>query len=232
MISIVHSLKLLLGGPPNLPIIGGDVFVLGSAPDPVIPTDMLTHATIFSVNGSQATLDKYGVECPHFTFMRANMWRKHEVDRATLDVLRGRRTENLIIVAQQSGKTQVQFDRQTQCLSDIGYEFNNVHFLRKPDRYLIVGGKKTGLKSKLVSRSGASMGICAIMSGLYMGANSVTFAGLSFRTMGHSYNGLDHHRHHLDEDAKVLERAQQRGNAIFTCDSSFAEDSGTALYNT
>lgn len=231
MISIAHSIKRFVGDRPNLPDVHGDVFVLGSAPDPVIPLNLLQNATIFSVNGSQATLDKYGVECPHFTFMRSNMSGQREVNSATLDALRGRRTENLVIVAASSKNTEVQFKQQVQTLSDIGYQFNNLYFLRKSHRYQIASGGRTGLQSLLVHRFGASMGICGIMSGLYMGADRVIFAGLSFRTAGYSYNSLALIRDHVDEDAKVLTRARQRGDAILTCDTTFAEDSGIPLYS-
>ncbi len=231
MISVAHSLKRLLGDRPDLPAIGGKVFVLGSAPDPFIPTSLLKEATIFSVNGSQATLDKYGVACPDFTFMRSNMSGKREVNSATLDALRGRRTQNLVIVAASSKNTDVQFKRQIETLSDIGYQFGNLYFLRKSHRYQIASGGGTGLQSLLVHRYGASMGICGIMSGLYMGASQVIFAGLSFRTAGYSYNSLALTRDHIDEDAKVLARARQRGDRILTCDSSFAEDSGIPLYS-
>lgn len=230
MISFVHSLKRLLGDRPDLPAVEADVFVIGSAPDPSVPTDLLKSATIFSVNGSQAALDQYGVSRPHFTFMRSNMSGQRDANTATLDALRGRQTETLVIVAASSKNTDVQFKQQRQSLSDIGYEFDNLYFLRKSHRYQIASGGRTKLQSMLVSRYGASMGICGIMSGLYMGADRVFFAGLSFRTAGHSYNSLALARRHVEEDAKVLKRARQRGDAILTCDSAFSEDSGIPLY--
>ena len=231
MISINHSFKRLAGDRPSLPNLDGDVFILGSAPNPIIPRHLLTQSTVISVNGSQVMLNESGIKCPDFTFMRSNMWFEREVDRETLDVLRGRSTKNLVIVAATSKNSQIHFKRQIKCLSEIRYNFENLHLLSKSHRYQIVNGNGTGIRSVLVSRLSASLGLCAVMGGLYMGARRAIFSGISFRNSGYAYNSSNHERRHLEGDVEVVRSALQQGQAILTCDQSFAEDTGVGLYS-
>ena len=75
------------------------------------------------------------------------------------------------------------------------------------------------------------MGMDAIMSARYLGAEKIVFSGLSFRSNGYSYNDTNLHRKHVDYDRKVIDYCVKNQLEIYTCDPDFAADTGVALFN-
>ncbi len=112
---------------PTLPVVAGNAFVFGSAPNPVVSRELLHDSKIVTANASQVSLEAYGVEKPYITFMRSNMHEERDVDTNTLEALRGRCTEILIVISDNLSY----LEQQLRCLSGINYQYDEMFFVNK-----------------------------------------------------------------------------------------------------
>ena len=162
--------------------------------------------------------------------MRSNIWHDRLEDSTTRDALAGNATRQLVIVSASSRDGKKFFQKQLQCLDEIGYTYDSVHYLSKSRKFQLVSGGLYGRYYPVVYRHTTSMGMNAIMASRYLGADKIVFSGLSFRSKGYSYNDTDLYRKHVDDDREVMEYCVKNNHEIYTCDPDFAADTGLALF--
>jgi len=210
----------------TLPVINGEAFVFGAAPNPVVSKDLLRTATIVTANASQLFLEAYGVSKPHVTFMRTNMSAGRDVDVMKLEALRDRQTGLLMLMAEQDAECRAQL----ALLSKVNYRFDRL-LIATPVQRSMLQNRVLGTRWHfLLKRFRPSMGFQAIMFCLGMGASSVAVAGISFRSDGCSFSSLQYKRKHIDGDYDILKRMRRRGLPIYALEQEFAADTGLSRW--
>ena len=218
-----RSIRGLFRAAPDLPVIDGDAFVFGAAPNPVVPETLLETATIVTANASQVSLERHGVTKPHITCMRGNMALGTASDMMKLDKLRGRQTGTLVIYEHRSDPKS---EAQLGLLEKAGYRYDDLRILDRVDRCVVENRQLNPERPFLLKRYEASMGLLSTMLCLSMGARRVAISGVSFRTDGCSFSDLDYKRIHVDGDLEILARMCRLGMPVFAVDEEMATDSG------
>jgi hypothetical protein len=222
MYSVRLSWGALFENELKLPAIGGEAFVFGAAPNPVIPESLLRNATIATANASQIPLEAYGVRKPHVTFMRTNMSNGRDVDVMKLEALRDRQTGLLVLMAEQDAECR----DQLALLAAVNYRFDDL-LIATPVQRSMIQNRVLGTRARfLLKRFRPSMGFQAVMFCLGMKASSVAIAGVSFRSDGCSFSSLSYKRKHVDGDHAVLAVLRQRGLPLYAVEEEFAADTG------
>lgn len=207
----------------HLPKFSGPCFVLGSAPNPLVPEGFGEQWQFWTVNASQAGVDALSLGDPDVTVMSAQMLGDRPANVAGKAALKGRRTGQLIVIERGFDAAQI-----VGILRDIGYAIGKLYFISHFQRAVLV---RKLLKADLAYGSGeqkVSTGVFAILLALRQGLSPVVVGGLSLSSGGHSYNQLSHKREHVDVDARAL--ALIRQFPVFTTNEQFSRDSGVPLW--
>lgn len=203
------------------------VFALGSAPGASPPPGKKEDWEVITINGSQASLEKLGLETtPTATIFNTSLIKtKYNVNVAARKVLRGCRTENLVVL---SGSTS--FRKKLHVifrLLMLNYRYKTLSILSTSDRISIM---EDILRMKLPEREQQpSNGIFTVLLALHLGAERVLMSGFSLSKQGHAYNNLNFKRAHTTGDLLTLRRAVEVGLPIFTNDEEFSKESGIPL---
>lgn len=207
----------------HLPRFSGPCFLLGSAPNPVVPEGFGENWQFWTVNASQAGVDGYPLGDPDVTVMSAQMLGDKPANVAGKAALSGRRTGQLIVI-----ERGFRAERIVEILREIGFSIGRLHFISHFQRAVLV---RKLLKADLAYGSGEqkiSTGVFAILLAIRQGLSPMVVGGLSLSSGGHSYNQLSHKREHLDVDAQALALIRQL--PVFTTDMQFSRDSGIPLW--
>jgi hypothetical protein len=200
-----------------LPSINGDAFVLGAAPDPVIPEELLHHATFVTANASQIYLERFGIARPHITLMRSNMDDGEATSVAKLKSLAGRRTGLLVLFPRRTDPTCA---IQRELLDAVGYGYDDCLVMHRLDAGSVHSRVLNPAMPHLHIRIEPSMGLRAVLHGLAAGVSRVAVAGVSFRSSGCSYLDLAYERIHVEGDREIFGRIRQLGLPVFPTDSA------------
>ncbi|MFV2034741.1 MAG: hypothetical protein ACC631_06475 [Halocynthiibacter sp.] len=223
MYYLSRSIRALFRKEQNLPTLEGEAFVFGAAPNPAIPKELLSKASIVTANASQIFLERYGVTKPHITCMRTDMAEGRDVDVMKLESLRDRQTGLLVLIA---GRKDPKCEAQLALLAKVNYRFEEVQVLHRVDRCVIHNRLLDSRKPFLLKRFDPSMGLEAILLCLAMGARRVATAGISFRSDGCSFSDLDYKRIHVEADLEIFRRICRLGLPVYAVDEDLAFDSG------
>lgn len=109
---------------------------------------------------------------------------------------------------------------------DVRYE--SLMRATKPEREAIVDAVSGGLPADIGEVGKVTNGVAALCYALFMGVPSVTLAGFSITTMGHSYDDKGRIRRQIAEDTFVLTRLKDRGD-VFTTELDLSEGIGLPL---
>ncbi|SIO08882.1 hypothetical protein SAMN05444002_2628 [Vannielia litorea] len=206
----------------------GDVLVFGSAPDPVVPPELLEGHTIITANAAQLSLEALGVEAPHITCMRSTMGDGKATSADKLKRLAGRRTGHLVLFPLREDP---QCEVQRRLLAEIGYTYDTLQVLHRLDVGTIYNSVLHPGPVTLHRSYGPSMGLRAVLLALAAGASRVAVAGISFRSGGASYTTMDYTRIHVDADQGIFARLRDLGLPVFATDRALSEDTGLPLWS-
>ena len=218
-----RSLRSLFCTPPRLPRVSGRVLVFGSAPSPHVSSELVSMATIVTANASQLTLERYGVACPHITFMRPNMWDDRATSKMKREALGDRRTG---LLAVEAPKDDPKCDRLLAALREVNYRFDELLILDRLESCVVQTRMLHPRSSSLVRKYDLSMGLRAILTCLAMGADELAVSGISLKSDGCSFSDLSYQRKHKEADRQILNRIRHLGLPVFPADRELAAESG------
>ncbi|NRP72134.1 hypothetical protein ILFOPFJJ_03030 [Ensifer psoraleae] len=185
--------------------------ILGSAPSPTIPPDLIGHCARVDVNNSGKTANALGLPRADLTFRkRKKSWEEHPYVR----------TRGLLWL-----HTKPLWVMYLKLLSMPRVRYKSLMRATKDEREAIVDVVSGGLPSDIGELGKVTNGVAAVCYGLFVGVPSVTLAGFSVTKMGHSYDDKGRIRRQIAEDTFVLTRLKNRGN-VFTTELELSEHIG------
>jgi hypothetical protein len=191
-------------------------FVLGGAPEPTLPTELVaTHARV-DINNSGRTAVALGMGRADLSIRRAKAsWSAHpELD--TRGLIWFTEKNILLLRLELWHRRHASVDslvRVKRTLRDalvahvVGPEIKDVGKLGKP-----------------------SNGIVAVCFGLYFGVPEIVLTGVSLTQQGHSYDQLNRPRKQVDEDLHVLQ-ILSRDARVATTERELAVTTGLRLWS-
>ncbi|WP_342587317.1 hypothetical protein [Pseudaminobacter soli (ex Li et al. 2025)] len=188
--------------------------ILGSAPSPTIPFDLVGHCARVDVNNSGKTANALGLPPADLTFRkRKKSWEEHPHVR----------TRGLLWL-----HTQPLWVMYLSLLAKPRVRYESLMRATKAEREAIVDVVTGGLPSDVGDVGHVTNGVAALCYALFTGVPSVTLAGFSITKMGHSYDNKGKIRRQIAEDTFVLTRLKDRGN-VFTTELDLAQHVGLPL---
>ena len=174
---------------------GKRVLVLGSAPNPLVPSTA-DFDTLVCINGSPRVAASFGLT-PHISLLgNHNCLASTPVAVACLSSLQYLRTEVLLYF-----DVYETHDSPAQILSRIKFQYDDLVVLSRSDRSAIVANA-IGL-SNYADVPEVSHGIVAACLAACGGAEQIILAGISL-SGGHSYIRSNTPRRHIADDTEVL----------------------------
>ncbi len=205
----------------------GPCLVLGSAPNPVIPSGFDAHWTFISVNASQAGAAAAGItRVPDLTVMSGQMLGTKPENLAGQAALRGGRTKQLLLIERGIATREA-----IPALRILDFRYD---VLRTMNHWERAGLTYRLLGEHLATGSGEdkiSTGVFAAVFSALRGHRPTVMSGFSLSSDGHSYNPLGHRRQHRRIDALALRMLAAPRYAVFSADADFAASSGLPLWD-
>ncbi len=189
--------------------------IMGSAPSPTLPPELLkTHARV-DINNSGRTADELGLGPADLTFRKKTKpWSEHPALR----------TRGLIWY-----NTVPAFMLRLRLLGLPQARVGKIMRATRANREAIVRHVAEASLREVGDRNKVTNGVAALCYALYVGVPEIVLAGLSLSKDGHSYNQANRTRIQVEEDAFVLARLKDRPN-IFTTEPDLAADTGIRLW--
>ncbi|MCA1440209.1 hypothetical protein I6F07_08270 [Ensifer sp. IC4062] len=185
--------------------------ILGSAPSPTIPPDLIGHCARVDINNSGKTANALGLPPADLTFRkRKKPWDEHPYVR-TRGLLRLHTKPLWVMYLQLLAKPHVRYKSLVRAT--------------KVEREAIVDIVSGGVPSDIGEVGKVTNGVAALCYALFTGVPSATLAGFSVTKMGHSYDDKGKIRRQIAEDTFVLTRLRDRGN-VFTTELELSEHIG------
>ncbi|RVK33123.1 hypothetical protein [Sinorhizobium meliloti] len=195
----------------RLGIIDKPWLILGSAPSPTIPPDLIGHCARVDVNNAGKTANALGLPPAELTFRkRKKSWEEHPYVR----------TRGLLWL-----HTKPIWVMYLKLLAMPQVRYKSLMRATKVEREAIVDAVSGGLPSDIGEVGKVTNGVAALCYALFMGVPTVTLAGFSVTKMGHSYNDKGKTRRQIAEDTFVLTQLRDRGN-VFTTELELSEHIG------
>ena len=192
-------------------------FVLGSAPEPTIPTDIADRAALVCINNAAATAARLGLPPPSLTFRNpAKEWNSVAGIKLPLVLWVSNKSPwgifwaKLFFAKARVGEIRAMSknDRTALFTHVLGTDLSGVGQLHKP-----------------------STGIFAALYGLFMGAPEIVLAGLSMERDGYSYGSLPGIQKHREEDRLALRILAERYPQVSTTERDVSEQTGVPLFS-
>ncbi|MCV3736430.1 hypothetical protein OCK02_09455 [Rhizobium sp. TRM96647] len=185
--------------------------ILGSAPSPTLPADLLEHCARVDVNNSGKTANALGLPPADLTFRkRKKSWEEHPYVR----------TRGLLWL-----HTKPLWMMHLKLLTMPHVRYSSLMRATRREREAIVNAVSGGLPADIGDVGKVTNGVATLCYALFTGVPSVTLAGFSLTKMGHSYDDKGKTRRQIAEDTFVLTRLRDRGN-IFTTEPDLSEHIG------
>ncbi|WP_437417048.1 hypothetical protein [Sinorhizobium meliloti] len=195
----------------RLGIIDKPWLILGSAPSPTIPPDLIGYCARVDVNNAGKTANALGLPPADLTFRkRKKSWEEHPYVR----------TRGLLWL-----HTKPIWVMYLKLLAMPHVRYKSLMRATKPEREAIVDAVSGGLPADIGEVGKVTNGVAALCYALFMGVPSVTLAGFSVTKMGHSYDDKGKTRRQIAEDTFVLTQLRDRGN-VFTTELELSEHIG------
>ncbi|WP_244564571.1 membrane-anchored protein [Rhizobium sullae] len=226
---IYRLIKYLLVRPEPVfdpTLIGKIVAVVGSAPQANMPANMDDTYRIVTINGSQHTVESWGVAKPHITIMQYNQIEGLNTNaREVRRILRGRETGTLYLMLWRHGRRQLE-----QGLRAFDYRCDNLEIIDRYRRVSLVRKVSGVLNFELDASTKYSNGIIAALLALNSNASAVILSGIDPSSAGHAYNHVGLARKHSEPDMNMIRRLIKLGMPIFTADPNVSEATGLPLW--
>ena len=195
----------------KLEILDRPWLVLGSAPNPTLPSDIVAHCARMDVNNAGKTANMLGLPAADLTFRkRKKSWEEHP------DV----RTRGLLWL-----HTRPLWVMRLKLLMKPSVRYRSLMRATKEEREAIVEHMCGGMPKDIGETGHVTNGVAALCYALFMGVPSVTLAGFSLTVMGHSYNEKGNTRRQIAEDAYVLSKLRERPD-VFTTEEGLSASIG------
>ncbi len=215
---------------------GETCLLIGSAPDPQIPTRE-HYSRCVCVNGSPFVAHQNAIAVDLTIFGGWSITQSKNPERKSwykLRNLRGLSTETLLYLEVSSSATKAK-----KIFED--FEFAYSKFLQMgPDLREIIVESAVGRLPELDGHRMVSNGVFSLALLMWLGAREIILTGFSFGP-GHSSLTknfidasavkVDHRRAHVEIDRYFLEKARMSHQGIYAMDPSFAEEVGLPLWN-
>lgn len=189
--------------------------ILGAAPDPILPDELLrTHARV-DINNAGKAAQARGLGRAALTIRsHKKSWDEHN----TVD------TEAMIWMRNRQGI----FPRRYLIGKPYTY-IGKLSILTKQDRNALVT-YVSGVKPQDAGDFGkVTNGVVGACYGLMMGVPEVVLAGISLTKTGHAYDSLNRHRLQVEEDTYVLRELAKRC-PIYTTEPDVCEVAGIPMW--
>jgi hypothetical protein len=188
--------------------------ILGSAPSPTIPPELIGYCARVDVNNSGKTANALGLPPADLTFRKKKKsWEEHPYVR----------TRGLLWL-----HTRPLWSMRLKLLLRPNVQYKSLMRATKGEREAIVDAVSGGLPADVGEVGKVTNGVAALCYGLFLGVPSITLAGFSLMKMGHSYDDKGKIRRQIAEDTVVLTRLRSRGN-VFTTEAELSEHIGLPL---
>ncbi|MCA1371192.1 hypothetical protein I6F15_28080 [Bradyrhizobium sp. BRP14] len=188
--------------------------ILGSAPSPTIPPELIGYCARVDVNNSGKTANALGLPPADLTFRKKKKsWEEHPYVR----------TRGLLWL-----HTRPLWSMRLKLLLRPHVKYKSLMRATKAEREAIVDAVSGGLPADVGEVGKVTNGVAALCYGLFLGVPSITLAGFSLSKMGHSYDDKGKIRRQIAEDTIVLTRLRSRGN-VFTTEAELSEHIGLPL---
>jgi hypothetical protein len=185
--------------------------VLGSAPQPTLPADIVAHCARMDVNNAGKTAEILGLPPADLTFRkRKKSWEEHP----------NVRTRGLLWL-----HTRPLWVMRLKLLTMPSVRYQSLKRATKEEREAIVDHVCGGMPGDIGETGHVTNGVAALCYALFMGVPSVTLAGFSLTSMGHSYNDKGSTRRQIAEDTYVLQKLKDRAD-VFTTEQGLADHIG------
>ena len=185
--------------------------ILGSAPYPTLPPDIVAHCARMDVNNSGKTAAMLGLPAADLTFRkRKKSWEEHP------DV----HTRGLLWL-----HTPPLWVMRLKLLMKPRVRYRSLMRATKEEREAIVEHICGGIPGDIGECGHVTNGVAAACYALFVGVPSVTLAGFSLTVMGHSYNEKGSTRRQIAEDTYVLSKLRDRAN-VFTTEQGLSDSIG------
>src|SRR5262249_27848870 len=198
--------------------------VLGSAPNPCLPTKRFDSLALVCVNGSGWPAKQLGLPIPDLTVMSGGTLTLPPEER-TRKRRPGRETKHLLVLTVGVEPTQAQ-----KILRDLNYTYDQIAYMNYDQRARVikaVTAKNLGRGNKETSK--VSNGLFAACLAFYRGAPEVILAGISLSSDGRAYStGLDK-RYHVKPDGDAIHALHQRKLRLYTSEPNLAQLCGIEL---
>ena len=189
--------------------------VLGSAPGPTLPAELVAESARIDINNAGRTAAALGLGRADLT-IRAH--RKSWEEHPALD------SKGLLWVSDYPTLwMRWQLSRQKRARVDF------LRSWRRKERDAIVEFVVGEPMEGIGNYGKATNGIAAACYGLFLGVPRIVLAGISAGLPGHSYDSLDRPRRQVEEDVFVLERIGKR-RELMTTEATLAAAVDIALW--
>jgi len=208
----IHMLRSLL------PVLNGPTLVLGSAPEPKLPSEIDTSWKLICVNGSGFVAKSLQLPVPDITIISGATFGKTQANQEGQLALTNLKTKILIYI-----DVSHSFDVAKQIMDKVGYRFEKVFIMKAEAREKII---RTVTRQPVDPTCLPSNGIFASILALFMGTTSVTLSGISLIKTGHHYSQSDCPRQHVLDDSRFISAMIGMDMPLITADIELAKSSG------
>lgn len=202
---------------------GSRCLVIGSAPSVIVPA-LARGDRCICVNGSPYVASRFGVANPELTVICGlTTALKSEKSRATIPILRGLRTQEIIFV-----QTVDNEEHARVVLDEVGFQWDRFTKISTHERAAIIG-EVCGVELGLGNRNDkVSNGIFAATMAAWAGAREIVMCGFSLKG-GHSYLDGETPRYNLSGDVAFFTRGKELNIGLKTTSVELHEACGIPL---
>lgn len=206
---------------------GRSCLVLGSAPDPTLPSRRTPGQVLLCVNCAGYSASRIDLPPPDVTFLRTKKLIAPEKD-ADRRALRGLLTRHLVLVLGTDRGTPIPV--YEEILRGMDYRWESLLALASSERATIVRGvAMAALGRGPRDETKASSGIAAVCLALFLGSTDIVLSGFSLDSDGLSYGDGAHPRHHVKPDRDALDALRRAGFQLRTSEPRLAQTTGVPL---
>jgi len=191
-------------------------FVLGSAPDPVIPPGITDDAALVCINNAGNAAARLGLPPAELTFRNKNKeWKS----------LSGCKVPLVLWVCD---RTPLQI-RWKRLFIGRRAELGEVRVLPREDRRQVYVTMLRDGAAREDAIGKPSTGVFAVLYGLFVGVPQIILAGMSIDKKGYSYDAPRARMLHGAEDRFALEQIARRYSNVSTTETVIAAETGIGL---
>ena len=198
--------------------------ILGSAPNPQLPSGQLNKMNLVCVNGSGWSAKQLGLLTPELTVMGGSILTKPSAE-ASREAIKSLKTRKLLLI-----EYEVTLAEAREILIRLDYQYEELQVIRYKRRAGIIKaatGKNLGYGHN--DKSKISNGLFAACFSLYQGAPEVILSGISLNSNGHNYSNTLQIRSHVVPDKEAIIAMYRRQLPIRTSEPELAELIGIDL---